>query len=399
MKIAFRMIVSLCVVSGMLVFLSGCDDEDEATTTGESKEFVLFSRSNPNISGTVLFEELSDNTAIVTIDLAGTQSGSTHPAHIHMNTAAQGGDIAIDLAAIDGATGMSKTVVKVLNSGTPVTYDELLEFDGYVNVHASPSDLATLIAQGDIGQNELTGNTEVYNLYKGDAMVGSATFAERVNSETLVTIDMDGTASGMTSPAHIHMNAAAQGGGIAVDLTAVNGATGMSLTNISQLNNGDPITYEELLEYNGYINVHLSAADLANIIAQGDIGGNELTGTSKTYVLSPVSNPNISGNVTFAERKNGFSLVTISLQGTSAGGNHPAHIHVNDVATTGGIAKSLSNVDGATGKSRTDVRGLDNATAITYAQLLAFNGYVNVHLSAADLATLIAQGNIGSNAD
>jgi hypothetical protein len=32
----------------------------------------------------------------------------------------------------------------------------LLNFDGYINVHLSATNLASLVAQGDIGQNELT---------------------------------------------------------------------------------------------------------------------------------------------------------------------------------------------------------------------------------------------------
>jgi hypothetical protein len=42
-----------------------------------------------------------------------------------------------------------------------ITYQELLNFDGYINVHFASS-LATLVAQGDIGQNQLTGVSKVY---------------------------------------------------------------------------------------------------------------------------------------------------------------------------------------------------------------------------------------------
>ena len=91
-------------------------------------------------------------------------------------------------------------------------------------------------------------------------------------------------------------------------------------------------------------------------------------------------------------------MITISLIGTTAGGDHPAHIHANSATQGGGIVLDLKNVSGATGKSVTSVNALNNGTAITYDELLTYNGYVNVHLSAAALATLIAQGNIGSNA-
>jgi hypothetical protein len=37
-----------------------------------------------------------------------------------------------------------------------VEYINALDFDGYINVHLSADKLATLVAQGDIGQNDLT---------------------------------------------------------------------------------------------------------------------------------------------------------------------------------------------------------------------------------------------------
>jgi hypothetical protein len=47
--------------------------------------------------------------------------------------------------------------------------------------------------------------------------------------------------------------------------------------------------------------------------------------------------------------------------------------------------------------SRTQVDSLDDGTAITYAALLTFDGYINVHLSAQQLGVIVAQGNIGTN--
>jgi len=91
-------------------------------------------------------------------------------------------------------------------------------------------------------------------------------------------------------------------------------------------------------------------------------------------------------------------MISISLLGTTVGGDHPAHIHANSATQGGGIVLDLKNVSGATGKSVTSANALNSGTAITYAELLVFNGYVNVHLSPSVLGTLVAQGNIGSNA-
>src|SRR5690606_3485196 len=275
---------------------------------------------------------------------------------------------------------------------TPITYDDLLNFNGYVNVHLSSNDLGTLIAQGDIGGNELTGESVVYELgsVSDPSISGTATFAKCKNGFSLVTIQLEGTTDGNSHPSHIHNNSAAEGGGIAVDFKPIDGATGISRTTIRQLNDETAITYDELLDFNGYVNVHLSSADLGTLIAQGDIGGNALTDQSVQYPLNSVSDPGISGTVTFAQRKSGATLVTIELTGTTAGNSHPSHIHNNTAAEGGGIAVDFKPIAGATGISKTTIRTLNDATPVTYDDLINFNGYVNVHLSSDDLGTLIA---------
>src|SRR5690606_32066865 len=272
-------------------------------------------------------------------------------------------------------------------------------FNGYVNVHLSSAELGTLIAQGDIGGNALTDQSVQYplNSVSDPGISGTVTFAQRKSGATLVTIELTGTTAGNSHPSHIHNNTAAEGGGIAVDFKPIAGATGISKTTIRTLNDATPVTYDDLINFNGYVNVHLSSDDLGTLIAQGDIGQNALTGDMVSYVLNSVSDPSISGTATFAKRMNGTTLVTIQLDGTTAGGDHPSHIHNNSAAETGGIAIDLSNVNGATGRSLTNVTEKNDATPITYDELIVYDGYINVHLSAANLGTLIAQGDIGAN--
>jgi hypothetical protein len=227
---------------------------------------------------------------------------------------------------------------------------------------------------------------------------GTATFEKVDAATTRITLQLTGTPTDGDHPAHIHDNSAAQGGGIAVSLTNVDGSTGTSVTTVTTDDSGSDVTYEELIAYDGYINVHLSAADLATIVAQGDIGSNDLTGEQVTYVLNEKDAPGISGAIVFEERVSGFALATIMLENTPEGGSHPAHIHENDAATGGGIVFTFAPVDGTTGMSRTNVETTDGGMDITYADVLSFNGYVNVHLADTALSTIVAQGNIGANA-
>ena len=411
MKIFTNYAFKLTLLLSMLVYVGCSDDEDspavdEVTPTGESKTYTLGAVSDPNISGSAVFAEQSDGSTIVTIQLTGTPDGGEHPAHIHANSAAEGGDIAISLTPVDGASGQSITPITEDDNGNAITYDELLEYDGYINVHLSASELETLVAQGDIGVNELTGESKVYQLEERavDGISGTATFEERVSGEALATLALEGTPEDGEHPAHIHMNSAAEGGDIVFTFTPVNGATGMSVTNVAALEDGTAFGYEEVLTYDGYINVHLSASELETIVAQGNIGSNEgvdetnaPTGETKEYALGSVANPDISGTATFAELSDGSTTVTLDLEGTPDGGMHPAHIHANTAAEGGDIVISLTTVDGTTGQSVTTVTQDDAGNAITYDELLEYDGYINVHLSAEDLATIVAQGDIGIN--
>ncbi len=388
------------------ILFSACQDDetpdlidDEVELTGLSKSYDLNEVDDSGIQGVALFEETIDGNTKVTLTLSGTPANGEHPAHIHFNSAAIGGDIAISLDPVDGATGRSVTIVSETDAEAPISYNQLLGFDGYINVHLSASDLATIVAQGDIGSNELTGVVKTYVLDERDVpgISGEIIFAERLNGFALATIDLENTPEDGTHPAHIHANSAAIGGDIIFTFNPVDGETGISQTGVRALDDDTPFGFADILAVDGYVNVHLSADELGTIVAQGDIGSNELTGVSITYPLMTRDVPGISGNVTFAERLNGFALATISLEGTPDDGSHPAHIHENSAAEGGDIIYTFNPVNGATGISRSGVRALDNGTEIGYEDILLIDGYVNVHLSTDDLATIVAQGDIGAN--
>jgi Cu/Zn superoxide dismutase len=361
--------------------------------TGTTKQYALGPVADPDISGIAVFAERLSGETLVTVSLQNTTDGETHKSHIHANSAAETGGVVIDLSDVDGSTGMAHSHVSQLNDGTPITYDELLSFDGYINVHSG----STFIAQGDIGGNELTGEEKMYQLSPVaiPTVTGTATFAKRKNGNTLVTVALGNTEPG-TYFSHIHEKTVAESGAIMISLNAVDGTTGMARTTVRKLDDvkgGAPITYDELLGFNGYLNVHGGGS----FIAQGDIGQNELTGVKETYTLNELNASGVTGTATFEKRVNGKTQITLALTGTVDGGDHPAHIHANSAADTGGIVLDLENVNGATGKSITSANALRDGTAITYDELVNYNGHINVHESPTNLGTRIAQGNIGSN--
>jgi uncharacterized surface protein with fasciclin (FAS1) repeats len=118
-----------------------------------------------------------------------------------------------------------------------------------------------------------------------------------------------------------------------------------------------------------------------------------VTAPQTQSIVLPVSELNdsgVSGTVTIDRFLDG-SLVTLSLDGTPAGGDHPAHFHAGDCDAPGSVVLPLNNVSGDTGLS---VTALDAPIET----ILEGNHLVMVHLSPDDIATFVACGEVGAGA-
>lgn len=280
-KQLFKRYLSMIMAVAFSFAIVSCGDDDEESTppapTLPSTTYDLAEIGGSGVSGTAKFEKVDDQTTKVTLELTGTPTDGDHPAHIHIDNAATGGGIAISLTNVDGNTGMSETTVTAEDDDTAITYEELIDFDGYINVHLAPDNLGTIVAQGDIGSNALTGESKSYTLNEFDnsGILGTVLFEERVNGEALATISLQNTPAGGSHPAHIHENDAATGGPIYFSFNSVDGTSGMSKTNVATSDGGDDFGYADVLVVNGYVNVHLADTALSTIVAQGDIGAND----------------------------------------------------------------------------------------------------------------------------
>lgn len=238
-----------------------------------------------------------------------------------------------------------------------------------------------------------TSTTYTLNVKDQLGVTGTVTFAEKSSgsSESVITIKLTGATAG-THPAHIHANSAIESGDIVYSLNSVD-ASGNSTTTLS-------VPYSTLINFDGYVNVHAGLLDLGTIIAQGDIGGNILTGDSKSYALAEDSASGILGSALFQKRKNGNTLVTIDLTsgGVLPAGDYPAHINLGSVSTIGTPynKKTLNAVNSATRKSMTNVKTLNDGTSITFDNWLMYDGFITIH-DANDTDNVIAKGNIGAN--
>ncbi|WP_055436590.1 hypothetical protein [Lacinutrix algicola] len=287
MKTFFKVLILM-----PLVLISSCRSDDAETdqvTDLASKTYTLNTVDNSGISGTVRFIKNSNFTLSIELRLLGTVNNNYHSGFLYMDNAANNGeDVAITLDVVDGDTGMSTTVFTSLDDDTPISYEELLNFDGYVEVKSNDVNLNTPVANVDIGQNELTTNQVTYNLEERNLnnASGIVTFKERLNGEALAVFSLTGTPASGEHPAFIRSGNMATASGATIftfnnikgitvvnETSGLNETRGVSQTNVAELDNGTAFMYSDVIAVDGYIDVELSTTNTL-LIAQGNIGSN-----------------------------------------------------------------------------------------------------------------------------
>ena len=268
------------------------------------------------VNGTATFWRYGDTQTIVTLELTDGATGASvsHPAHIHNNSAEDGGDIAFYLTPIDGSDEGASSA-RVID----VPFDELVNFDGYINIHESVAELGNVVSQGNIGANAFgtaregldfieSPRTTDYELAANandgsvapDGIPATATFLELTSDLTLVTLDMDTdgeTGANVSHPAHIHNNTASESGDIAFYLGPIDGTDPASRSSKIV-----PESYDTLTDFNGYINIHESLANLSAVVSQGNIGINAgLISIAEARALGDDAEVTIGGTLTRAK--------------------------------------------------------------------------------------------------
>lgn len=260
-------VLIMSVLAGVLIFSVGCKKDD---TPDRETEYDLMVQDVLGVTGKATFIETSKSSTTIKIELFGAAVGS-HPAELRMNSAVEGGLVVVTLNPVVD-NGPSSTKVTIL------TYDQLIAYDGFIRVAKSSAEPNVVLAQGDIGGNVITSTKKTYALLAVEAyeVTGNALFEKRVNGNTLVTVTLLGTIAGQTYPASINLSSTSTiGGGPVVNiLSSINGTTGMSYTNIRQLDSGIKMTYDNWLDYDGHINIYQNSMSFGNIICQGNIGSN-----------------------------------------------------------------------------------------------------------------------------
>lgn len=139
---------------------------------------------------------------------------------------------------------------------------------------------------------------------------------------------------------------------------------------------------------------------LVAISCQESTNTSEFTGNEVTYDLQSTSQYNVSGFVTFKEKRDGATIVFVKLNGTSGASLLPVHLHLGDLSTPGAeVAALLSPVNAKTGESQTSLTSLADETVIRYSDLISLDACIKIHLSdvGPERDVILAGGNIGAS--
>ncbi len=118
----------------------------------------------------------------------------------------------------------------------------------------------------------------VLNPTAGSSVSGKAVIAENSDHSFNVSITLQNTLKDTVMVMHFHNGSIASPGNISVPLTDITGtggqATGTTLNITSGMTSTGAVvslTYDSIIKPTRYINVHYSASQINNVIANGDI--------------------------------------------------------------------------------------------------------------------------------
>ena len=164
--ISFKTFNSIATVILMLLLafvfsisFSSCEKADVATTTAtlRTKEIILNSTSGNLQSGKAVIAENADHSFNVNITLQNTIKDTVMVMHIHNGSIPSPGAIAIHLTNITGTGGQATgttlnitTATSATGATVPVTYDNIIIYAGYFDIHYSAKQITKVVANGNI---------------------------------------------------------------------------------------------------------------------------------------------------------------------------------------------------------------------------------------------------------
>lgn len=131
------------------LLVAGCATvQNPISAPGEDWKATLSGQSGSTVGGTVEARSSSAGTT-ATIRLQGASSGSRHPWHIHKGSCGSNGPIVgpasaypVLMVGSDGRATATATIAVNIDVGDDDDY--------YINVHASPDNLGTIVSCGEL---------------------------------------------------------------------------------------------------------------------------------------------------------------------------------------------------------------------------------------------------------
>jgi hypothetical protein len=103
------------------------------------------------------------------------------------------------------------------------------------------------------------------------SLLGKVIINKNKDGSSTVKLQLNGTSTEV-HPSYIYFNSLSQGGAIAITLDPCGCVE--SNTVVTELDNGQKISFEELINFNGHVKIHHTYQDINRILLNGNIGSN-----------------------------------------------------------------------------------------------------------------------------
>jgi hypothetical protein len=177
------------------------------------------------------------------------------------------------LGILDTSQGYFEVEIKEDDKGNMITYNDLLLLDAHLKISGQLFSFQTQLVV-DLGVNELTGTKEQYDLFPVEDQNASGTIQifERKSGESKLRITYPDGPRNDLHPVNLYSESFEDSGSLVLNLNPIDPANGFSDSHVSELLNGSEIKYEQLVNFDGHIRIHLSPSALSIVLAAGEIG-------------------------------------------------------------------------------------------------------------------------------
>jgi len=108
----------------------------------------LAAMNGSTVHGTAMVHSMAAGQQTVELQISGGTPGATYPWHIHTGSCSDGMTPVVGNGSLYTALGTSGDGTASLTATLPITLDANQRY--HVNVHASPTDMGTIVACGDL---------------------------------------------------------------------------------------------------------------------------------------------------------------------------------------------------------------------------------------------------------